>query len=84
MNFKQIKLLSWNVRGLGSIQKCSVVRNVVREYRCHVICIQESKWSGYDFAYVSSVLPSCFDKECVMLNARGTAGVVLLRGEGTI
>lgn len=74
MNYKQFKLLLWNVRGLGSASKCGVVRNVIRRSRCHIVCIQESKWNTYDLAYVASVLPSYFEMRCVLLNAQGRSG----------
>lgn len=73
MKFKQLKIMSWNVRGLGSKRKRDVVRNIIRSLRCDVVCIQETKLDNYDLSYVSSLLPSYFDRNCVMLYATGTA-----------
>lgn len=43
LNMKQIKILSWNTRGLGHEDKRTGVRSVIRLARCDVVCIQESK-----------------------------------------
>lgn len=74
MNYKKIKILSWNVRGLGSDDKCAVVRDVIRTSRCDVLFLQETKCSHGDCAYFSRVLPTFFDERCVTLDARNTAG----------
>lgn len=58
MNIKKFKLPSWNVRGLGNLDKCLVVRKVLREACVDVVCLQETKWNTLDFNYVSSAFPS--------------------------
>lgn len=66
---KQIKLLSWNTRGLGCPDKCNGVRSMIRFARCDVVCIQESKLNEFNLAYFSSFLPSYLEKSCVYINA---------------
>lgn len=78
MNAKQIIFLSWNVRGLGDLNKCDVVRNVIKNSRCDVCCMQEVKWNNFDLSYISRVLPSFLDKNCAMVFADNTKGGILI------
>lgn len=64
MLYKKFKILSWNCRGLGCLEKCRVVRNVIRSSRCDVVALQETKWGDFDYWYASTVLPNFFVKEC--------------------
>jgi exonuclease III len=36
-------ILSWNVRGLNSPDKRLMVRNLLRQWRVDIICLQETK-----------------------------------------
>jgi exonuclease III len=38
-----MKVVSWNVRGLGRVEKRKEVRNLVREKHPHIVCLQETK-----------------------------------------
>ena len=38
-----LKLLCWNVRGLNNSHKRDVVKNLLREWKCDIVCLQESK-----------------------------------------
>lgn len=78
LKMKQIKLLNWNTRGLGSIEKCSGVRSTIRLARCDIVCIQESKLNEFDSNYFLSFLPSFFEKQCVFINAINTLGRCLI------
>ena len=72
-----LKILSWNVRGLNDCRKRSVVKNLLREWKCDVICLQETKLSGLDRQMVGS-LWSCPFVDWVALVAVQTAGGVLM------
>ena len=74
MNLKKFKLLSWNCRGLGSLEKCLVIRNVIRVSRCDVVCMQETKWNRMELNYITSVLPSFFQRDCMFINALNSRG----------
>lgn len=67
---KKFNVLCWNVRGLSNPEKSDVVRNQIKDSRCDVICIQETKWNGDELTYVSRVLPTFFERNCVILSAR--------------
>jgi hypothetical protein len=38
-----MRLLSWNVRGLGGLEKRKEVRGLLNEKRLCIVCIQETK-----------------------------------------
>ena len=44
----KLKIVSWNVRGLNNSLKRLVVRNLLREWNCDVVCLQETKLAGMD------------------------------------
>ena len=78
MKMKKLKVMCWNVRGLGDESKCNVVRNVIKESRCDVVCLQETKLNERNLSYVLRVLPSFFNRQVVSIDARGSAGGVLI------
>ncbi|XP_078151943.1 uncharacterized protein LOC144547228 [Carex rostrata] len=40
--------------------------------------LQETKWSEFNLSYYYRVLPSFFDKNCVVVHAKGSAGGILI------
>ena len=46
--FMKLKIVSWNVQGLNDLQKCLVVKNLLQEWNCDVVCLQETKLAGMD------------------------------------
>lgn len=75
---KKLKVLSWNCRGLGNVDKCDVVQNVLRHSRCDVYMIQETKWNELNYQCYSRLLPSFFDKNVVVVHAQNSAGGMLI------
>ena len=69
--------LSWNVRGLNNHKKRSVVKNLLRDWKCDVVCLQETKLSAIDLGVVRSLWSNPY-VDWVALNAVNTAGGVLL------
>ena len=63
-----LKILSWNVRGLNDCWKRSIVKNLLREWKCDVICPQETKLTGMDRQMVGN-LWSCPFVDWVALDA---------------
>lgn len=74
MELQKIKVLTWNTRGLGDVEKCNVVKNVIKGSRCDICCLQETKWSSYDPSCHAKALPNFFDKYCASLLAIGSSG----------
>ena len=78
MILKKFKLLSWNCRGLGALEKCGVVRDVVRKSRCDICLFQETKWNSFDLAHYFTALPSYFDQNCAVIDPISTSGGCLI------
>ncbi|XP_075636474.1 uncharacterized protein LOC142608662 [Castanea sativa] len=53
--FMKLKMVSWNVKGLNDSQKHLVVRNLLREWQCDVVCLQETKLVDIDRQLVCSI-----------------------------
>ena len=53
--FMNLKILSWNVRSLNDRRKRSMVKNLLRGWKCDVICLQETKLTGMDRQMVGNV-----------------------------
>ena len=50
-----LKILSWNVRGLNNPHKRDVVKNLLREWKCDIVCFQESKLDNTSSSLVKSL-----------------------------
>ena len=72
-----LRLLSWNVRGLNNPRKREVCRNLLKEWRCNIVCLQETKLSSVNFAVLRSLSGSPF-KDWAVLDAVQSSGGVLL------
>lgn len=59
-------------------EKCNVVKNAIKESRCDICCLQETKWSESNPSNHARVLPSFFVREGASLQATGTSGGVLI------
>jgi len=75
--FMKLKMVSWNVQGLNDSRKRLVVKNLLREWNCDVVCLQETKLVGMDRQIVCS-LWSCSYVDWVALYVDQTAGGVLM------
>ncbi|KAL4632810.1 hypothetical protein ACB092_04G077700 [Castanea dentata] len=72
-----LKILSWNVRGLNNPQKRDTVKNLLKEWKCDVVCFQETKLDSINSAVVKSLWSTPF-VDWVALDAIHTAGGVIL------
>ena len=73
----KLRMESWNVRDLNDLQKHLIVRNLLREWNCDVVCLQETKLASMDRQLIYS-LWSCPYVDLVALNADQTASGVLM------
>ena len=73
----KLKILSWNVRGLNSPRKREVVKNLLRDWRCDIIYLQETKINSMDLQTIKSLWGSPYS-DWVALDAVNTTGGVLL------
>ena len=53
-------LLSWNVSGLNNPWKRQVCKNLLKEWKCDIVCFQEAKIAFIDIAFVRSLWGSPF------------------------
>jgi len=53
--FSKMKLISWNVQGLGGLEKRRDVSQLVREKSPFILCIQESKCAMFDDLLCKSI-----------------------------
>ena len=72
-----LKMLSWNVRGLNNPHKRDVVKNLLREWKCDIVCFQESKLDSTSSSLVKSLWGSPF-VDWGALDAIHTVGGVIL------
>lgn len=72
-----ISVLSWNVRGLGDIKKCAVVKDLIADANPDLICFQETKWEECSIFKLRQVCTSKF-RNYSNLDAEGTRGGIVL------
>ena len=72
-----MKIISWNVRGLGSRNKRRMVKDFLRSENPDVVMIQETKKVECDRRFVGSVW-IIRNKEWVALSACGASGGILI------
>ncbi len=65
------RFLSWNVRGLNDQAKCSTIRAFVRNCKCCVVCMQETKLASISAEKLGSFCGLCL-RDFRVLNAEGT------------
>ena len=72
-----LRLLSWNVRELNNPRKRLVYKNLLKEWKCDIVCLQETKVASINATFVRSLWGSPFF-DWVALDAVQTSGGVLL------
>lgn len=72
-----MKLISWNVKGLGCSKKNFSIKDLRRKYKADIVMLQESKKQGS--------IKQCFrsfwggrNKDCVFSPAKRSAGVMVI------
>ena len=73
---EQLSILSWNVRGLGSDEKCRVVKSL-RESSCNIVCLQETKWTENSIFRLRKVCCAQF-VNASFTDAQGSSGGTLI------
>ncbi|KAJ9671263.1 hypothetical protein PVL29_027312 [Vitis rotundifolia] len=72
-----MKIISWNIRGLGSRNKRRVVKEFLRLQNLDVVMFQETKREVCDKRFVGSVW-SVRNKEWAALSTCGALGGILI------
>ncbi|KAK4601973.1 hypothetical protein RGQ29_011173 [Quercus rubra] len=73
-----LRLLSWNVRGLNNPQKIEVCKNLLKEWKCDIVCFQETKISSINVAFVWSLWGSPFIDWAILDVVQTSGGVLLI------
>ena len=73
-----LKLLSWNVRGLNDPHKRVVVKNLLREWKCDIVCLQESKLDSTNSILVKNLRGSPFVDWGALDALHTTGGIILM------
>lgn len=68
-----MKILYWNVRGLGDVRKRGMIKDILKKIGPDMVVIQETKKENFDRKDVSSIWGSKF-KEWVFLPSLGRSG----------
>jgi hypothetical protein len=70
-------ILSWNVRGLNSPNKRIMVRNLLRQWRVDIVCLQETKLELISKTVINSIWGCPYVDWCYVAGI-GAAGGILL------
>jgi len=72
------KILSWNVRGLNEGGKRLKVRNLIRQWKADIICLQETKLEFISNSLVRSLWGCHFVDWCYLASCGASGGILIL------
>lgn len=78
MSEQKCLLFDWNVRGLNSKARRKVVRDLVQDYCCTIVTLQETKMELVQAADISESLGARFSSQFIFLPTEGTRGGALI------
>jgi exonuclease III len=74
--YSEWSILSHNVRGINSNVKWNGIRCAIRESRCDVICLQETKKECFDVAGLKKFCPNSFDSFAFVPSVGNSGGSI--------
>jgi exonuclease III len=82
MNSPNVEIISWNVCGLNSTDRCLAVHETLAATPCQIVCLQETKLHNVDPSLAAFLGAYKLDK-FAFKPAVGTRGGILLLWKGT-
>ena len=73
-----MKIISWNIRGLGSRTKRRVVKDFLRLQNLDVVMFQETKREECDRRFVGSVWSVRNKEWAILLACRASGGILII------
>jgi exonuclease III len=70
-NIGNLAIVTWNVRGLGDPNKCTLVKDVLRSARASILFMQETKLNAISFEKLNAFLPHTHSNFTCLLMVRG-------------
>lgn len=77
------RLLSWNVRGINDRDKKVLLKSFLRDWKCDLVCLQETKMEVVLASDVRSFW-GYHSVDYAALNAVGSSGVVLVMWDKSV
>lgn len=77
MNFINLNMLSWNVRGLGDLEKCNVVKEYISSSSCDIIFLQETKWDNGNIFQLRKIEPPRFTQVSFLHSSHVRGGTLI-------
>jgi hypothetical protein len=74
--FSEWSVLSFNVRGINSVVKGNGIHCAIRESRCDIICLQETKKDFFDMADLRKFCPNSFDAFAFVPSVGNSGGFI--------
>jgi len=72
------KILSWNVRGLNEGEKQLKVRNLLRQWKAYIICLQETKQEFISDSLVRNIWSYPFVDWCYLASFGASSGMLIM------
>jgi len=72
------RLISWNVRGLNQRSKRLKIRNLLKQWKADIICLQETKLDLISIRIVKSLWGSQFADWCYLPSSGASGGILLM------
>ena len=71
-------VLSWNIRGLNSEPKQLALHNAIVTSGCAIVCLQETKKTSFDLAFIKSCCPRQFNCFAFMPSHGASGGIITI------
>ena len=73
-----LRILSWNVRGFNNPHKRDTVKNLLKDWKCEVVCFQETKLASTNSDTVKSLWGSSFNDWGVLDAIHTVRGILVI------